>query len=112
MERFLRKFSYAMNGLIYTVRTELNMKIHLCIACGVIILGVYRELEPWKWGLLILAIGLVLISETINTALESAIDLYSDKFHPLAKLSKDIAAGAVLISAFIAALLGVVIFIL
>lgn len=111
MGRYLKKFSNAMNGLVYTIKTEINMKIHLAFACGVIIFGILRELEPWKWGLLILAIGLVLISETINTALESAIDLYNDTFHPLAKLSKDIAAGAVLISAIMALFLGVVIFV-
>lgn len=111
MKVLLRKFLYALNGMVYTIKTELNMKIHLTISCVVILFGIYQGLEPWEWAVLVLAIGLVLITETINTALESAVDIYCDTYHPLAKLTKDIAAGAVLISAIIAAILGVVIFI-
>lgn len=107
---FIKRFAHALDGLLFTIGTEPNMKIHLTATALIIAGGVYVGLAPWKWAVLLLTINLVLVSEIINTAIETAVDLSIQEFHPLAKRAKDIAAGAVLLSALIAAITGLVIF--
>lgn len=112
MNPLIKSFACAIQGLLLVIKTEKNFKIHLIVALGVIVLGLYMELTLWKWAVLILTIAQVLISEILNTALEGCVDLFSLKYHPAAKRAKDIAAGAVLLSAITAVIMGVVIFIL
>jgi diacylglycerol kinase len=97
---------YAVEGLGYAVRTQRNFRIHLCAATLVAALGGWLELPLETWALLVLTIGLVLMAEMFNTAAEALVDLASPDYHPLAKQVKDLAAGAVLLVAFVAILVG------
>jgi len=100
-----------MAGIGYTVKTQLNFKIHLTAIIAVLFTGWYFELNSSEWLWIILAIGLVLVSELLNTAIELLVDLVSPGFNAQAGKVKDIAAGAVLVAAVIAVCIGAVIFI-
>src|SRR5690349_24431060 len=95
--RTVRSFRYAVAGLCYLARTQPNFRVHLAAAvtaCGV---GIALEISAPEFVALLLAIGLVLVAEAVNTAIEAAVDLASPGFHPLARIAKDGAAAAVLI---------------
>lgn len=87
------------------------MKIHLGISLIVILTGLWLSLSMLEWLFIFLAIGGMLSLEMINTALERAVDLVTDQYHPLAKDAKDIAAGAVLLYAIMSVIIGVIIFV-
>ncbi len=87
------------------------MKIHLGISLIVILTGLWLSLSMLEWLFIILAIGGMLSLEMINTAIERAVDLVTDQYHPLAKDAKDIAAGAVLLYAIMSVIIGVIIFV-
>lgn len=106
----MRKFAWAMAGLMAVIREEQNMKIHLAAAGIALGLGWILGLERGEWGLLLIAIILVLMSEVINTAIERTVDLIAPQYHPLAEKAKNMAAGAVLLSAISAVILGVIVF--
>lgn len=110
MSEFFKSFSAAWNGIRNAVRGQRNMRIHVGAALLVITLGIYFDLTSADWSLITLAIGLVLITELLNTAVETVVDLVEPKHHPLAGKAKDIAAGAVLIAALTAVVMGVLIF--
>jgi diacylglycerol kinase (ATP) len=99
-------FHFASIGVLYVIRTQRNFRIHLGIALGVVILGLWLGLPSGAWSILLMTIGRVLIVEMFNTAAETLVDLASPDYHPLAKLVKDLAAGAVLLSALIAVVVG------
>ena len=92
-------FKYAGEGLLYVIRTQRNFRIHLIAATLVVLMGGWLRLPAASWAILVLMIGLVLVTEMINTAVEALVDLASPDYHPLAKLVKDVAAGAVLVIA-------------
>jgi diacylglycerol kinase len=106
-----KSFGHAFQGIFSTVRRERNIKIHLTAMALVIIAGALLGLSVTEWCICILLFGLVISLELVNTAVEAAVDLATDKWHPLAKLAKDAAAGAVLVSAMAAAVIGLIIFI-
>ncbi len=106
-----RSFTHAIRGLWLFVRTTQNAWIQLVILSIVILLGVIFGITKTEWLILIICSGLVLMAEAFNTAIEIDIDLTSPDFHPYAKDTKDVAAGAVLISVFISIIVGLVIFI-
>jgi Diacylglycerol kinase len=87
------------------------MKIHFIIAILVIVAGFTFSISPYEWIACLLCIGLVFGMEMMNTAIESVVDLASPKLHPLAGKAKDVAAGAVLICAIIAVIIGLIIFV-
>ncbi|MER3514049.1 MAG: diacylglycerol kinase [Chloroflexota bacterium] len=103
----LASFRYAFAGLAYVLRTQRNMWIHAVIAVGVVALGLWLSLV--EWALLVLTIALVFTAETANTIVETTIDLITQEHHPLAKVAKDVAAGAVLLSAMAAVVIGLLI---
>jgi diacylglycerol kinase (ATP) len=103
-------FNFAIEGILHTLRTQRNMRIHLVLAVGVLAAAVALNVDRFELIALILAIGFVLLAEMVNTAIESAVDLATTSFDPMAKLAKDIAAGAVLISSVVAAAVGYLIF--
>lgn len=107
----MKNFKYAIEGIICACRSELHMKIHIIMAISTIILGIYLHLRIVEWCIVLLCIGLVISLEMLNTAIEAVVDLISPEYHPLAKVAKDVAAGAVLISAITAVLCGMIIFI-
>jgi undecaprenol kinase len=102
-------FRYAFAGLAAAWRTQPNLRIHAAIAVAVVAAGLVLRLTPLGWGIVALAIGLVVVAELFNTALEAVVDLASPHDHPLAKRAKDVAAAGVLIAAFAAAAAGVAI---
>ncbi len=106
-----KSFSHAGRGLWVFVRTTHNAWIHLLILIVAIILGWYFEITTTEWLFLIFAGGFVLCAEAFNTAIEIDIDLTSPEYHPYARDTKDVAAGAVLIAALTALLIGVSIFV-
>lgn len=112
LKYFLDKFIYAAHGVCLAVASEVNMKIHLAVAIIVVLLGFAMRLPLWKWAALIMVISLVIIAEMFNTAIETTVDMYSESYHPMAKRAKDVAAGAVLLAALTAVIMGVVIFFL
>ena len=105
----LTSFKYAFFGVWHVVRTQRNARIHLSVALVVIALGLWLGLNRTEWAIIILTIGLVLAAESFNTVAEAAVDLATAEFHPLAKIAKDAAAGAVLVTAITAVIVGVLI---
>ena len=94
----LQSFNYAFDGIIHVVRTQRNMQIHFGIAALVLVAAFFVDLDRLSIVALFVAISFVLITEMLNTALEYAIDIFTTRYDPLAKLAKDIAAGAVLVA--------------
>jgi len=106
----LQSFNHAFEGIIHVLRTQRNMRIHFAIAAGVLIAALAFDVTKYELIALMLAIVFVLIAEMINTAVEAAIDVASTSFDPMAKLAKDISAGAVLIAAINAVAVGYLVF--
>jgi diacylglycerol kinase (ATP) len=105
-----KSFTHAWRGIAVFIRTTHNAWIHLAILACVTALGFYVRITTTDWMFLIFAAGLVLVAEAINTAIEIDIDLTSPDYHPFARDTKDVAAGAVLIAAVTAAIIGILIF--
>lgn len=102
----LEAFRFALFGLWHTLRTQRNMRIHVLAAGAAVVLGVWLRLSAAQWAILVAAIGLVLISEMVNTVVESIVDLVCPEYHPLAKTVKDAMAGTVLLAAMVAVIVG------
>ena len=107
--RSLVSFRFAGQGLRYLLRTQPNFVIHTLAAVFVVVLATVLEATVVELGLLTLTIGLVLVCEAFNTALEAAVDLASPEYHALARVAKDVAAGGVLIAAIVAVIVGLVV---
>jgi diacylglycerol kinase (ATP) len=106
----LESFNYAIEGIIHVLRTHRNMRIHFAVAVAVLVAAVWEHVDRLELIVLLLAIAFVLIAEMVNSALEAAIDMATTAFDPLAKLAKDIAAGAVLIASVNAVAVGYLVF--
>ena len=104
---FLQSFVYAFNGLRYAVRTQRNARVHLVIGLLAIGMGLWLGISPIEWGLVFVAITGVFIAEMLNTVVEACVDLATQKYHPLAKVAKDVAAGTVLLNAILSISIGV-----
>ncbi len=110
MKAFLRGFGYAADGIVYAVRTQRNMRVHLVITTIVVIAGIFFKLTAVEWAVIAATTGLVLATEMTNTVAELAVDLLIQRHNPLAKAAKDVGAGAVLITAIAAVFVGIAIF--
>lgn len=108
-QNLLEAFRCAFSGLWYTLRTQRNMRIHILIAAAVVILGLWLQLPADQWAILAATSGLVLVSEMINTVVEGIVDLSCPDYHPLAKTVKDAMAGAVVLAAIVAVVVGLLI---
>src|ERR671931_688553 len=93
-----QSFNYAFEGVIHALRTQRNMRIHFAVAAGVLVVAFIYDVTRLELIALMIAIAFVLIAEMVNTAVEATIDLSTPSFDPLAKIAKDLAAGAVLIA--------------
>jgi diacylglycerol kinase len=102
----IRSFSFAINGIINLIRNENNAKIHVAIMVGVIVLGILVKIGSVDWMFIGIAIGLVFIAELFNTAVERLADVVSPERSEKIRIIKDYAAGAVLIAALTAAVIG------
>jgi undecaprenol kinase len=109
-KKFWHSFRYAAQGIASAFKSELNMKVHTALAVVTLIAAALFRIPPSSWILLLLAITLVLTTELLNTAIEAVVDLVSPGVHPLAKRAKDIAAGAVLLTAVFAVITGIYVF--
>lgn len=103
---FFDSLNCAIEGLIYVIKTQRNMRLHLILGVIAMIAAVLLRLDGVDFILVCLAVLLVLFSEVMNTAIELQIDLISESYHPLAKIIKDICAGAVLLTTVFALLVG------
>ena len=103
-------FNFAFEGIIHVLRTQRNMRIHFAVAVAVLVAAIATGVDRLELIALLLSISFVLITEMVNTAIEASIDVATTAFDPLAKLAKDIAAGAVLISTVNAVAVGYLVF--
>ncbi len=106
----VESFNYAFEGIIHVLRTQRNLRIHFLIAIAVLIAAFASGVSRFELMALLLAIAFVLIAEMVNTAVEHTIDVATTSFDPMAKLAKDIAAGAVLIASATAVAIGYLVF--
>jgi diacylglycerol kinase len=111
MRALFAAFGYAFAGVWHLVSTQRNAQIHLLMGMCAVTLGAALGIERWEWLALVLVIALVLAAEGLNTAIEAAVDVATSAHHPLAKAAKDVAAGAVLICAVAAVIVGCIVFI-
>jgi diacylglycerol kinase (ATP) len=106
----IESFNFAIEGLVHVLRTQRNMRIHFAVAVAVIVLAVLVGVSRIELIALLISIAFVLVAEMVNTAIEGAIDASTTSFDPMAKLAKDIAAGAVLIASLNAVAVGYLVF--
>jgi diacylglycerol kinase len=106
----LRSFQYAFAGIWYTLKTQRNAQIHVGITSLVIVMGLLLKVTLLEWATLALTTGFVIATEMLNTAIEAAMDHATTDFHPQVKIVKDVAAGAVLVAAITAVVVGALIF--
>jgi diacylglycerol kinase (ATP) len=104
-------FRYAIEGIVHVFRTQKHMRAHFLIVVLVLLLGMFCRFTEVKMVALLIVMSTVLVAEMFNTAVETTVDMITQSYHPLAKLAKDIAAGAVLMTAITAAIVGAVLFI-
>ena len=106
----VKSFGYALRGLGFVLRTQHNAWIHLGITAAVIAGGLWLKIAAHDWRWIALAIGFVWVAEIVNTAFEHLCDVVQPEFHVSVKAAKDVAAGAVLVAAIVAAIIGVLVF--
>ena len=106
-----KSFVHAFDGIKAALKSERNMLIHFTMMILVITFGFIYEITWYEWVICLILFGLVISSELVNTAFEMLVDICEPKQNPKAKFCKDVAAGAVLVNAIIAAIVGLIIFI-
>lgn len=104
-------FRDAFRGVFYLFQTQRNARIHLAITLVVVGAGLWLRLGPLEWAVLVLTISMVLAMEAVNTALEALADATVTSYHPLIGIAKDVAAGAVLVTALGAVAVGLLVFV-
>lgn len=110
MERLAVSFGHAWRGVRYVVKHEKNARIHLVFAIVILLLGLILQLTAGDLAAILLAVIIVFFAEIMNTAFEKTLDIVEPNHHPQVKLIKDMAAGAVLVTAIAAVAIGIVIF--
>ena len=110
MRHIVKSFKFAADGIKEAFQSEKNMKVHSLLMVLAIALGIVLKLSSVEWAILTITIGLVLISEFINTSLEQIVDLVSPEKQEKAKIAKDVAAAGVLVSAIVEVLIGALLF--
>jgi len=107
---FLKSLRCAWQGLFDLYFTQRNFRIHLVVTVCAVTAAWWFRFDAWRWGMLIQTIGLVLVAEGLNSAVETAVDICSPEIQPLARQAKDMAAGAVLIATFCSIVSGLCLF--
>lgn len=110
VKKLVDSFNYAISGIVYAVRTQRNMRIHMIAALIVLTACFFYDLSKFEILILTITITMVIMAEMINTAIECSIDITANFYHPLAKIAKNTAAGAVLVTAVNAIVVGYIIF--
>lgn len=111
LERYYKSFRHAVSGIWYALKYEHNMIIILAAIIVTSLAGFYFNIAAYEWLFVLLCFGCVAATEMINTAIEALVDLETMKYHPLAKIAKDTASGAVLVMAITSAVIGSIILI-
>lgn len=109
-ENFWKSFKCAISGILYSVKTGRNLIIQLIFAVLAIILGIILKISMIEWAIIIFTILFVIFAEMVNTAVETVVDLITEEYNEKAKIAKDVAAGAVLISAINSIAMGLIIY--
>ncbi len=107
---FWQSLGFAIDGVLHTFRSQRNARIHAVIAGLAVICGIALRISQAEWAVIVCLIALVIGLEVLNTAIEALVDLASPTFHPLAKIAKDAAAGAILLLALGSVAAGLIIF--
>jgi len=110
LANFIAGFGFAFSGLWYALRTQRNTRVHAIIATLAILMGIFLRISAIEFAMIFVAITGVFIAEMFNTVFELCVDLASPAYHPLAKIAKDVAAGAVLLSAMLSIVIGLFVF--
>lgn len=110
MKKRIASFKYACKGISCVAASQVNFRIHLAAAAAAVFLGFYLRISRTDWTAVLLCFALVMSAETFNSALEKLVDHVSPQYHAQAGEVKDMAAGAVLITAVMAAVVGCIIF--
>ncbi len=106
----LWSFNYAIEGIVYALRTQRNMRLHALAAGVVLVSGIVFGVSRWEMVALLFAIAFVVVAELANTAIEATVDMMVEHFDPMAKTAKDVAAGAVLVASLNAVAVGYIVF--
>jgi len=109
-QNWTKRFKYAFDGIVYCFASQQNMRIHAIAAVIALALALYFRLTPTELVLLVLTIAGVMVAEMVNTAIETVVDLVSPEYHRLAQIAKDVAAGAVMLMAGVALIVGCLLF--
>lgn len=110
LKRFIDSFNNAVTGILSAIKTESNLRTHFIVAIFVILLSLFFNFTRMEFLILLFAISFVLVSEMFNTVAEKIVDMITKEYHPLARIIKDISAGAVLIAALNAIVVGYLLF--
>lgn len=105
-----KSFTYAFKGIIYCINNERNMRIHFVAAGLVLLFSFFYRVTTTECLFLVLCIGLVITAETVNTSIETLVNLQSPSYNNLARIAKDVAAGAVLVASIISLVIGIIVF--
>lgn len=106
----IKSIGYALRGVVVFLKTTHAVWIHIFTTSFVVLLGVFLKISSIEWMFIVFACGFVIVTESINTAIEIDIDLTSPEYHPYARDTKDVAAGAVLIASLTAIIIGMIVF--
>ncbi len=109
-QRFIESFNASLEGFIYVLKTQRNMRIHYLASVLIILLGIWLNLSITELMILSVTITIVLVAEMANTAMEHMVDIVKTELHPLAKIIKDVAAGSVLVASINAVIIGYILF--
>lgn len=107
---FLISMTHAVDGIVYTIKHERNFKIELIMMIMVLVAGIYFKISNVEWLVLFLTISGVITLEMVNTGIERCVDLVTKDYHELAKIAKDVSAGAVLVMSMFSVCIGILIF--
>lgn len=111
VKKLSNSFKFAGSGIFSAFKSELNMQVHFCLMLLVILCGIIFDISLLEWQICIVLFGVVIGAEIFNTAIETVVDLVMPNINEKAKLAKDLAAGAVLVIAIAAAVVGLTIFV-
>ncbi len=106
LTKFIAGFGFAFHGLWYALRTQRNARVHAIIAALAILVSIFFRVSAVEFAMIFVAITGVFVAEMFNTVIEICVDLASPTYHPLAKIAKDAAAGAVLLNAMLSVVIG------
>ena len=111
IKRTLRTFKFSMDGLVYAYKNEQSMLIHAIGTVFTVALGLIFQIKLTEWALVFIALGVILASELINTAIEAAVDLCTLEIHPLAKIAKDCGSAATFVLTLVSVVICLLVFV-